>query len=78
MWLCRSMLINKGKDLVMIARKDGSRMDASSAKQGRGQKVDKNARHGGMRTIKYLRESCYHRIKSSVTNSLTALMMSNT
>ena len=69
------MLINKGKDLVMIAREDGSRMDASSTKQGRGQKVDKNARHGGMRTIKYLRESCYHHIKGSVTNSLIALMM---
>jgi len=69
------MLINKGKDLVMITRGDGSRMDASSAKQGRGQKVDKNAHHGGKRTIKYLRENCYHRIKGSVTNSLTALMI---
>ena len=81
------MLINKGKDLVMIAREDGLRRDASSTKQGRGQKVrsaiqdnvlgisvDKNARHGSMGTIKYLRENCYHSIKGFVANSLAALM----
>ena len=36
--------------------------------------MDKNARHGGMGVIKYLRESCYHHIKGSVVNSLAALM----
>ena len=56
-------------------------------KQGRGQKVrsaiqsnilgisiDKDACHGGMEAMKYLRESCYHRIECSVVNSLAALM----
>ena len=31
-------------------------------------------RTGRMRVKKYLRESCYHRIECSVTNSLAALM----
>ena len=31
-------------------------------------------RTGKMRVLKYLRESCYHRIECSVANSLTALM----
>ena len=81
------MLINKGRDLVLIVRKDGSRRDASLAKQGKGQKVwstiqdnvlgvsmDKNAHHGGMGAIKCLRESYYHLVKGSVANSLAALM----
>ena len=74
----------------MMVKEGGLRRDASSAKQGRGQKVqfalqgdvlgvsiDKDAHHGSMeqrRAMKYLRESCYHRIKYSVTNSLAALM----
>ena len=71
----------------MIIREGGPRRDAFSAKQSRGQKVqssiqinvlgvfiDKDARHGSMGAMKYLRESCYHRIKCSIANSLTALM----
>ena len=71
----------------MMVQEGGPRRDASLDKQGRGQKVqpviqcnvlgvsiDKDARHGGMGAMKYLRENCYHRIEYSVANSLTALM----
>ena len=67
-----------------------SRRNASSAKQGRGQKVwsaiksntpkdsidkDKHQESIGQREAKkYLRESCYHHIKGSATNSLAVLM----
>ena len=39
--------------------------------------IDKDKHHEGIRqreVKKYLRESCYHRIKSSAANSLAALM----
>ena len=36
--------------------------------------IGKDARHGSMEVMKYLRESCYHRIKCFVANSLVALM----
>ena len=42
-----------------------------------GNSNDRDVRHKHtkkMGTQKYLRESCYHRIKCSVTNSLAALM----
>ena len=39
-----------------------------------GVSIDKDARHGSMGVMKYLRESCYHRIKCSVANSLAILM----
>ena len=71
----------------MIVQEGGSRRDASLAKQSRDQKmrsaiqsnvlgvsIDKDARHGSMRVMKYLRKSCYHHIKYSVVNSLAALM----
>ena len=71
----------------MIIREGGPRRDAFLAKQSRGQKVqstiqinvlgvfiDKDACHGSMGAMKYLRESCYHCIKCSIANSLTALM----
>ena len=71
----------------MMVREGGLRRDASSAKQSRGQRVrsaiqinvlgisvDKDARHGSIGAMKYLRESCYYRIKCSVANSLAALM----
>ena len=71
----------------MMVRECGSRRDASLAKQSRGQKmrsaiqsnvlgvsIDKDARHGSMGVMKYLKESCYHRIKYSEANSLAALM----
>ena len=50
-----------------------------SAIQGNvpGDSIDKDTHHEGtgqMATMKYLRESCYHRIECSVTNSLAALM----
>ena len=38
---------------------------------------DRDVRHkrtGKMRTQKYLRESCYHRIECFIANSLAALM----
>ena len=71
----------------MMVKEGGLRRDASSAKQGRDQKVqfalqgdvlgvsiDKDTRHGSMGAMKYVKESCYHRIKCSVANSLAALM----
>ena len=71
----------------MMVQEGGQRRDTSSDKQGRGQKVrsaiqsnilgisiDKDACHGGMEVMKYLRESCYHRIEYFVANSLAALM----
>ena len=71
----------------MMVQEGDPRRDASSDKQGRGQKVqlviqsnilgvsiDKDARHGGMGAMKYLKESCYHCIECSVANSLAALM----
>ena len=70
-----------------MVRGSGSRRDASSTKQGRGQKVrsatqsnvlrvsiDKNARHGSVGAMKYLRKSCYHRIECSAANFLVAFM----
>ena len=82
--------MNKGRDLAMMVQEGGPRRDALLAEQSRGRKVlsviqsnvlgvsiDKDAHHGSMeqrRAMKYLRESCYHRIKYSVTNSLAALM----
>ena len=42
-----------------------------------GNSTDKDVHYeriGGMEDQKYLRESCYYRIKYSVTNSLAALM----
>ena len=42
-----------------------------------GDSIDKDTHHEGTGqrgTMKYLRESCYHRIECSITNSLTALM----
>ena len=76
--------------MVMRVQKSGQRRNASLAGQSRGQKVwfdiksnvldnsideDKYQEGTGQRkAMKYLRESCYHRIKCSVANSLTALM----
>ena len=76
--------------LVIRVQEGGPRRNASSAEQSRGPNVwsafqsnisrdsiDKNTDHKGTRqreTMKYLKESCYHHIKCSVTNSLTALM----
>ena len=42
-----------------------------------GDSIDKDKHHrsvGQREVLKYLRESCYHRIKCSVANSLAALM----
>ena len=66
------------------------RKNASSAEQSQGQKVrfdiksnvpnnstdkDKYQEEIGQReAMKYLRESCYHGIKGSITNSLVTLM----
>ena len=71
----------------MMIKGSGPRKAASSGKQGRGQKVwsaiqsnvlgvsiDKNARHGGVGAMKYLRKSYYHRIECSAANSLAAFM----
>ena len=70
--------------------KGSLRRNASSTKQSRGQKdwsalkgdtskgsTDKNKHQGNIgqkEAKKYLRESCYHRIECSVTNSLAALI----
>ena len=79
--------MNKGKDLDMMVQEGGPRRDASLDKQSRGQKVrlviqsnilgvsiDKDARHGGMEAMKYLRERCYHCFKCFVAYTLAALM----
>ena len=76
--------------LVMRAQEGGPRRNVSSTKQNKGQKVwsviqsnvprdsiDKDTHHGSTRqrgTMKYLRESCYHRIKCFTANSLATLM----
>ena len=76
--------------LVMRVQEGGPRRNASLAEQSRGQMVwsaiqsnisgdsiDKDIHHestGQRKAMKYLRESCYHRIECSVTNSLAALM----
>ena len=42
-----------------------------------GDSIDKDMHHestGQRKTMKYLRESCYHHIECFVANSLTALM----
>ena len=76
--------------LVMRVQEGGPRKNTSSVEQSRGLKVwstikgnvlgdstDKDTHHestGQRKAMKYLRESCYHRIKCSVANSLAALM----
>ena len=76
--------------LVMRVQEGGPRRNAFLAKQSRGQKVwsaiqsnvpgdsiDKDTYYRSTRqkgTMKYLRESYYHHIEYSVTNSLTALI----
>ena len=78
------------KVLTMKVWEGSPRRNASSAKQSRGQKVwsaiksntpedstdkDKHQEEIGQREAKkYLRESCYHRIKGSTANPLAALM----
>ena len=81
-----------GYEKIMFLRiGEGSlRRNASSAKQGKGQKVwstiksntpkdsidkDKHQEFIGQREAKkYLRESCYHRIKGFIANFLASLM----
>ena len=75
---------------IIRVQEGGLRRITSLAKQSRGPKVwfaiqgnvlgdsiDKDTRHEGtkqMGTMKYLKESYYHRIEYSVANSLAALM----
>ena len=74
----------------MIVQEGGLRRNASSAEQNQGQKlqsaiksnfpnnsIDEDKYQEGTRqkeAMKYLRESCYHRIECFVANSLAALM----
>ena len=74
----------------MIVQEGGSRRNASSTEQNQGQKLqsaiksnfpdnsideDKyQERTRQKEAMKYLRESCYHRIECFVANSLAALM----
>ena len=76
--------------LVIRVQEGGPRRNAFSAEQSRDPKVwsaihgniprdsiDKDIHHEGIGqkgTMKYLRESCYHRIECSVTYSLAALI----
>ena len=82
--------MNEERGLVMRIHEGGPRRNASSTKQSRGQKIwsaiqsnipgnsiDKDIHHestGQRESMKYLRESCYHCIECSATNSLAALM----
>ena len=79
-----------GWGLVIRVQEGSLRRNASSAEQSKGSKVwsaiqdnvlgdsiNKNTHHEGTGQrgiMKYLRESYYHRIEYSVTNSLTALI----
>ena len=74
----------------MIAQEGGLRRNTTSTAQGQGQKVwsaiksnvpdhsmDEDKYQEGTRqtkAMKYLRESCYHRIECSAANSSAALM----
>jgi len=76
--------------MTKMVGEGGTRRNASSAEQSRGQKwwfaiqsnisgypIDKDTQYGstGQReAMKYLRKSCHHRIKCSAANSLAALM----
>ena len=76
--------------MLMRVKKSDPRRNASSVEQSRDHKVwydiksnvldnstdeDKYQKGTGQReAMKYLRESCYHRIKCSAANSLAALM----
>ena len=78
----------------MRVQEGGPRRNASSAEPSRGSKmwsviqgnvpgdsIDKDTHHestGQREVIKYLRESCYHRIKCSIANFLAALMRNDT
>ena len=80
----------KGWGLVIRVQKGGPRRITSLVGQSRcpkvwfaihgnipGYPINKDTLHKGTRqkgTMKYLRESCYHRIKYSVTNSLATLI----
>ena len=68
-----------------MVQEGNPRKDAFSNKQGRevrpfiqsnilGVSTNKDARHGGMRAMKYLRENYYYCIECSVVNSLAVLM----
>ena len=74
----------------MIVQEGGPRRNASSAEQSQGQKlqsaiksnfpdnsINEDKYQEGTRqkeAMKYLRESCYHRIECFVANSLAVLM----
>ena len=82
--------MNKERGLVMMVQEGGPRRNASSTKQSKDQKVRsaiksnvlgdstvKDKYQEGTRqreVMKYLRESCYHHIECSTTNSLAAFM----
>ena len=76
--------------MVMRVQESDPRRDATSVDQSRssklwsaiqgnipGNSISKGTHPEGtgqMRTMKYLRENCYHYIECSIPNSLTALM----
>ena len=82
--------MNEERDLVMMVQENGSRRNASSPKQNKGQNVwfaihsnvsrdsiDKDIHYestGQREAMKYLRESYYHCIECSAANSRAALM----
>ena len=74
----------------MMVQKGGLKRNASSAEQSRSQKmwstiqsnvsedsIDKDIHHestGQRKAMKYLKESCYYRIKCAIANPLAALV----
>ena len=82
--------LNAIMEVRIRVQEGGPRRITSLAEQSRGLKIwfaiqedvsgdfiDKDTHHEGTGqrgAMKYLRESCYHRIECSITNSLTALM----
>ena len=65
------------EEYLLRQAKHRSNIDPNDQSDLLGNSNDRNVHHKHTRkmgTQKYLKESCYHRIKYSVANSLTALM----
>ena len=60
-----------------LSKVEARRCNLPSRSNIQGNSIDKDTHHEGTgqrETMKYLRESCYHRIECSVANSLVTLM----
>ena len=67
----------RGGILPRLSETEIRKCDLPSRSNVLGDSIDKNKHHestGQRKTMKYLREICYHRIECFVANSLAALM----